>query len=311
MNSALCMLLVSLSAFGQAISSSSYDLNGKRVEGVRTESSQAGASSERRVLVKNGSGRSVPIEHAQEKVVSDSGGLRIVERLVQHYDEDGKPTVSDKVRVEEQKNADGSGNVLTVVQRRDLNGNYQVAERSRAQGRKSRETITTSVAVERPGLSGSLELVEKKEESRRETKAGDVTEVSTLYRRNANGGFQEAAKETLERKVANGKTLENTASYVVRDGRSELVRQTVTRSEKAPDGSEQKSIDVFEGSPAGRVVSESDPQPKLREQQVIEKKMSPAGWVESLSVRRPLPSDPARLGDLQKVGETVCSGHCK
>jgi hypothetical protein len=33
--------------------------------------------------------------------------------------------------------------------------------------------------------------------------------------------------------------------------------------------------------------------------------------VETVSVRRPSVSDPNRLGDLQKVSETLCQGKCQ
>lgn len=309
MNFAFLLLLAALAANAQQSNASyTYDLNGNRVEGPRAQTGK----SERKVMVKSASGRTVPSETSEEKVISDAGGVRVVERLVRRYDPDGNPIPPEKIHIEERKNPDGSATVLTTIQRGDVNGTYQVAERSRLESRKSGDTTTTSVAVERPTLNGSFEVIEKKEETARESQAGNLTRNSTVYRRDPNGRFQEAERESLEKKVTGSQSVENAASYLVQNnGRMELVRQKVTRSSKATDGSEHKEVDVFEPAFAGRVTSESDAQPKLREQQVIERKLSAGGAVETLSVRRPLPSDPSKLGTLQKVEETICTGECK
>ncbi len=50
---------------------------------------------------------------------------------------------------------------------------------------------------------------------------------------------------------------------------------------------------------------------QMKEQQLIERTKRPDGSVvETLSVRRPSISDPNRLGNLQKLSETVCKGKC-
>ena len=51
---------------------------------------------------------------------------------------------------------------------------------------------------------------------------------------------------------------------------------------------------------------------RVKEQQVVQRRTNPDGSVvETLSVRRPSVSDPNRLGDLQKLSETVCKGKCQ
>ena len=86
---------------------------------------------------------------------------------------------------------------------------------------------------------------------------------------------------------------------------TQLIRQTVSRETA---GSNQKEMDVFEINQAGRV---GNTQPTLKEQRVIEKTTTANGAVESISVRRPLASDPNRLGNAQKVEEVICTGKCK
>ena len=48
----------------------------------------------------------------------------------------------------------------------------------------------------------------------------------------------------------------------------------------------------------------------LFKQQVIEKKDTGNGTVETTTVRFALPSDPGKLGPARKAEEVVCSGDC-
>jgi hypothetical protein len=51
---------------------------------------------------------------------------------------------------------------------------------------------------------------------------------------------------------------------------------------------------------------------RVLEQQIIERHTNSDGSVaETFSVRRPSMSDPNRLGELQKISETVCKGKCE
>jgi len=288
-----------------AISSGTFDVNGRRVEGASSIVSQSPGSADRIETVRSVNGRSVPVETVEDKVVSESGGVKIIERVVKRYDASGRPGPPEKVRIEERKNADGSVNMATSVMRADLNGNYALAERTVTDSKKSGDTTSSNTVVERPTLNGSLEVVERKEVVKRETADGSVSQNSSVLRRDTNGRFGEAAKQVLEKTVAGGRTVENVATYEVGADGMKLIRQTVS---KEVAGSNQKEVDVFEGAQAGRV---GDGTPKLREQQLIEKTPTANGAIESISVRRPLASDPNRLGNAQKVEEIICTGKCK
>jgi len=288
-----------------AISSSTFDVNGRRVDGASSIVSQSPGSADRIEMVRSINGRSVPVETVEDKVVSESGGVKIIERVVKRYDASGRPGPPEKVRIEERKNADGSVNMATSVMRADLNGNYALAERTVTDSKKSGDTTSSNTVVERPTLNGSLEVVERKEVVKRETADGSVSQNSSVLRRDTNGRFGEAAKQVLEKTVTGGRTVENVATYEVGADGMKLIRQTVS---KEVAGSNQKEVDVFEGAQAGRV---GDGTPKLREQQLIEKTPTANGAIESISVRRPLASDPNRLGNAQKVEEIICTGKCK
>ncbi len=288
-----------------AISSGTFDINGRRVEGASSLVNQSPGSADRIETVRSLNGRSVPVESVEDKVVSDSGGVKVIERVVKRYDANGRPGPAEKVHIEERKNADGSVNMATSVLRADLNGNYSVAERTVTDSKKSGDTTSSSTIVERPTLNGSLEVVERKEVVKRETADGSVSQNSSVSRRDTNGRFGEAAKQVLEKTVSGGRTVENVATYEIGAAGMQLIRQTVS---KEVAGSNQKEVDVFEGTQAGRVGTG---QPQLREQQLIEKTPTANGAVERISVRRPLASDPNRLGNAQKVEEIICTGKCK
>jgi hypothetical protein len=287
------------------VSSSTFDINGRRVEGASTLVNQSPGSSDRVETVRSVNGRNVPVESVEDKVVSESGDVRVVERLVKRYDANGRPGPPEKILIEERKNADGSVNTSTSVMRADVNGRYALAERSVTDSRKSGDTTNSNTVVERPTLNGGLEVVERKELTKRESADGSMSQNSTLMRRDTNGRFEEAAKQVVEKTVANGRTVENVATYESGAGGMQLVRQTVS---KEMAGSNQKEVDVFEPALAGRV---GNTQPQLREQRLIEKTTTPNGAVESISIRRPLDSDPSRLGNARKVEEIICTGKCK
>ena len=287
------------------VSSGTFDVNGRRVEGASSLVNQAPGSAERIETVRSVNGRNVPVESVEDKIVSDIGGVKIIERMVKLYDANGRPGPPDKVHIEERKNADGSVNTATSVMRADLNGNYALAERTVTAAKKSGDTTNSNTVVERPTVNGLLEVVERKEVVRRETADGGMSQNSSVSRRDTNGRFGEAAKQVLEKTVSGGQTVENVATYEVRSTGIQLIRQTVS---KQMTGSNQKEVDVFESGQPGRV---GDATPQLRERQIVEKTPTANGMVERISVRRPLPSDPNRLGSAQKVEEIICTGQCK
>lgn len=287
------------------VSSGTFDINGRRVEGASSLVNQTPGSADRIEMVRSVNGRTVPVESVEDKVVSELGGVKIIERVVKRYDANGRPGPPERVHIEERKNADGSVNSATSVMRADLNGNYALAERTVTDSKKSGDTTNSNTVVERPTLNGSLEVVERKEVVKRETADGSVSQSSSVSRRDTNGRFGEAARQVLEKTVAGGRTVENVATYEAGSTGMQLIRQTVS---KEVAGSNQKEVDVFEMAQAGRV---GNTKPELREQRIIEKRPTANGAVESISVRRPLASDPSRLGNAQKVEEIICTGKCK
>ena len=289
-------------------STATYDVNGNKVEGARfSEVRLPDGGTDRRETVQNINGQRVPIQTVDEKVVSDRGGVRVVERVVKKFDASGSAGAPERVRIEERKNPDGSTTTSTSVLRADINGNYAVAERAATITRKSGNTTSSETTVERPTLNGSLELIEKKQETTRELSPGNIERTAVRSARDTNGRFSEIGKEVVEVKKTGDSTVENAAVYESTNGQLELVRQKVSRSTKRGQD-EDTVVDVFVANAPGQAGSTK---PQLLQRQVVEKQMTANGAVETISVQRPYGGDSNRLGPAQKVEETVCTGKCK
>jgi hypothetical protein len=256
-------------------------------------------------VVRNANGRTVPVSRVQDVVVSDSGGVKIIERIVQAFDPNGNSLPPEKVRIEVRMNPDGSEHTLTTIRRVDVNGNLQLTERRTQVARKAGTDSTVGIIVERPTPNAGFSVVEKIEQQERSAGAGRTSSSSTTWQRDPNGRLVEVLKRTAERTAEGDRTVENSADYESASaGQMRLIRQTVTRYDPA-----RTEVEVFERAVAGRATSH-DSTPQLTKRQVIERNTRPDGVTESISVQFPLANDPRRLTPLQKVEEIVCDGHC-
>jgi hypothetical protein len=171
-------------------------------------------------------------------------------------------------------------------------------------------TTTASTAIDRPTLNGSFQTVEKRSEVT-EGPAANQRTTESVYRRDGAGGFQEALRSVKTSSTANNTTTDTTANYEPGvTGQLQLASQTESRSTKQPDGTEVIQTNLYSSTVAGR-LQENTAAMRIKEQQIVERRTNPDGSVvETLSVRRPSTSDPNRLGELQKLSETVCKGKC-
>jgi hypothetical protein len=290
------VLTLSSVAFAQQATTYNYDVNGHRVEAV--------GSVNHTTVVRDANGRRVPVQKVEERVISDDGTTRVVERTVRQYSTDGRPAPPEKIRVEERKGAGGTITTATTTWRGDISGNLQLAERSVAETRTSGDTTSVATAIERPTMNGSMELVEKQEQITRTT-PNKTSDSTSIYRKDANGRFDETARKTVETVSENGTVIENATSIEL--GR--LVRQTVSRTVKEGDR-ERIQQDVFVADAPGKVTAVSEARPQLRERRLIDRTYTAGGSIETVSVQRPLANDPGRLSNPQRVEETQCTGKC-
>jgi hypothetical protein len=161
--------------------------------------------------------------------------------------------------------------------------------------------------LQRPTVNGSLETVEKQNVVKVKQPSG-YTEDKTTYRRDGNGGFRAAVRETTEHSEQGQQSSDSTAEYELgTTGQLQLHSQKVTKTITAADGSKDQVVDLFGQNVPGTVDQGGL---KLYEQQLIQKKQGPNEVTQTLSVRRPSVSDPKVLGPARQLSETVCRGKC-
>lgn len=284
----------------------SVDVNGNRIEGPQVDQIKSKNAVETIERLQSVNGRMVPIERVDERVLRDDASSKVTERLIHRFDANGNPTTPIKEVVEEQKRADGSTTQTTRYQT-DINGSQQIVQKSITETHKSGSSETSSTELLRP-VNGSLETVEKKDVVRVKEGTG-YREEDTTYRRDGNGGFGVAVRQTKEHTEQNGQASDNAAEYEIGpQGTLQLHSQSVATTVTRPDGTKDSVVNLFGRNAPGTV--DSDDKLKLFEQQIIEQKSRAGGTVETLSVRRPTVSDPNTLGPTQQISETICKGKC-
>ena len=285
------------------------DINGYRVaDGPAVVHSKSDGRSETTEVLQSINGRMVPIQRVQERVVRDDSSGRVVERIIREFDQTGNPSAPAKEIIEEQKRPDGSSTKQVSTYRGDINGSMQLIEKSITQTQTSGSTENAETVVQRPTVNGSLETVEKQSVVKVKQPSG-YTEDKTTYRRDGNGGFRAAVRETTEHSEQGQQASDSTAEYELGStGQLQLHSQKVTKTITAADGSKEQVVDLFGQNVPGTV----DPGGlKLYEQQLIQKKQRPNEVTETVSVRRPTVSDPKVLGSARQISETVCRGKCE
>lgn len=304
------LFILPLSAQDSSVrTTTSVDVNGNRIgDGPQIDQTKSKNSVETTERMQSINGRMVPLERVEERVVRDDSSGRVVERLIHRYDATGNPTTPVKETVEEQKRPDGSSTIQTTRYQGDVNGDLQLVQKSITDTRKSGSTETSSTVVQRP-LNGSIETVEKKE-TVRVNDGKNYREEDTTYRRDGNGGFGVAVRQTKEHSEQGGQATDNTAEYEIGpEGQLQLHGQTVAKTVTEPDGSKESVVNLYGRNAPGTV--DPDGKLKLFEQQIIDQTPRPGNKVvETLSVRRPTVSDPNALGPTQQISETVCKGKC-
>ena len=302
------VLTAGLAAAQSANATYTKDLNGNRVEGKQVSTSANGDRTERYQSI---NGRQVPVEQVTERVVREDANGKVTERIVQKFDPSGRPASTERVMIEENKLPSGGSTVRETTYRNDVNGTSREAERKVTETRVSGSTTTASPTIDRPGMSGSFETMEKRS-AVTDGPADNQHTTESVYSRNVSGGFQETVRAVKTASTQNNTTKETTATYEPGlNGQLQLDSQSESTSRKQPDGTEVIQRDVFAKTVAGN-VQDSSGALRVKEQQVVERRTNPDGSVvETLNVRRPSVSDPNRLGDLQKVSETLCKGKCQ
>lgn len=256
-------------------------------------------------------GRTVPVEKVSVNVLRDDASGKVVERIVQQYDQQGNPTTPTKETIEEVKRPDGSSSIATTTYRGDINGNLQVAEKSITEVRKSGSQETADTVIQKPTINGSLDTVEKQSQVTVKEASGAYRQDATTFRRDGSGSFYEAVRTSTQHVQNGAEASDNTAEYEAdSNGQLQLHSQTVSKTITSPDGSKEVVTDIFGQNIAG-LINSNPGTLKLQERQVIEEKTGANGVTQTVSIRRPSISDASTLGPPQQLSQTVCQGACK
>ena len=262
----------------------------------------------RRVPVPNSlNGRDVDMNQTEERVVEESAGRKVIERVIRRLAADGTPGQLEKVRIEEVKHPDGRTSTTQETFRGDLNGRLVLSEKTQTDLKKAGTAIESVTTVSRGSMNGGLELVERAEMTGQETDKLKQTDT-LVFRKDSNGRFSEAARSVAEERVEDGKTVQKVTEYnnATQDGRMQVAAQRVTTELKAADGSAVKQVAIY-GVQPGRPA---DAELKLREQQLIEQHPGPGKTVqESFSIRRP-DANGTLPGNFTKISDRTCRDKC-
>lgn len=306
-------LVGSLAAAQSVATTYTTDINGNRVAAATVVASAQPGTDEATQITQSINGRTVPMQRTETRTLSKDAHGSVVETIVRKYDPNGQLASTERVVTETQLRPNGS-TVHATTYRSDVNGNMAEAERATIESEKQGAVTTTQEVKELPSPGGgSFQAVEKSTLVTEVT--GDKTHQDEIvYRRalGSGGDFSQAVRDVKDITHAGNVTTETTAHYepVATASQMRLIQQSQSTTTKHPDGSETSQVNLYGSSWTGN-ASDSDSPLALREQDIIERQKGPGGNVtEILSVRRPTPSDPNRLGPATKVSETVCTGKC-
>jgi hypothetical protein len=307
----LLVLVLSLIAAlaGQSSTTTAIkDLNGNRTEGPSVSTSATGERTERFQSI---NGRQVPLEQMVDRVVREDATGKVTERIVKKFDSNGQPVATERVMIEESKLPGGGSTVRETTYRSDVNGSLREAERKTTETRVAGSTTTASTVVDRPTMNGAFQTVEKRS-AVTDGPADNQHTTESVYQRDLSGGFQERLRTVKTASKLDAAARETTANYEPgMNGQLQLASQSDSTTSKLADGTQVTKTDLFAKTVAGN-VQDSTGAMRVKEEQIVQRRTNPDGSiVETLSVRRPSVSDPNRLGDLQKLSETVCKGKCQ
>lgn len=288
-----------------------YDLNGDRVatRSLSETSADSRTSAVERIPTLNG--RTAPAETVEERVLSEGPNGKVVERTIQRYDQQGRPSERERIRIEEQRRPGGESVVTESVYRSDINGSSTLQERSTTRTTTSGGATNTTTETQQRGLSGSFQVVERTTSVERELADG-LTRTTSTWRRDGNGGFTEQQREATEVRKTGDTETETTTVYNSARGQMEFVEQTVTTTETHDDGSETEETSIYGASGSGSSVTGDSSRPVIQAQQLVEREPGSDGsMTERVRYRSASISDSGSMEPYRLVRETVCTGACQ
>lgn len=281
------------------------DVNGNRVPAGSVVSTDG----EHTQLSQSVNGKTIPLEQTDEKILSKDANGTVTEKIVRKYDRNGQLTSTQRIVIEERKQADGFTQQSTTYTS-DVNGEMHEAEHQTVESHTQNGATDTQTVIERPTINGSLQAVEKRS-TVTETGKDTSKQDETIYRLSPNGDFYPAVREVKDESKSGDQTVVKSALYEpIGSAQMSLSRQSVSTTTKAADGSEVTEVNFYAPAAPG-VARENGASLQLYEQDTVARtKAADGSVVETMSARRSSISDPGRLGSPQKISETICTGKC-
>jgi hypothetical protein len=280
------------------------DLNGNRIV-TGAASSAGGVVTDLRQSI---NGKEIPYQQSEEKVLSDNGTTKVIERITRHYNHTGQLATTDRTVIEQTKHGDDLTTRSTLY-RGDMNGNMQAAERTTVDKRKQGSSILTDTQIEEPSVNGSFDVSEKRTAIVETTSTG-TRETESVMRRAAGGNLYESERVATTETKSEGKTIRSSAYYHPGvNSQMMLSKQEVTTTRTNADGSKTEEIDTFGRASDGKTHNAGDVLP-LSERKTVERRTANGATVETVMLQTPSINDPNRLSAPQKVSETICRGVC-
>ncbi len=305
----LLLLIASVAAAQSVTNSYTTDINGYRVQGPST----ATTDGERTQITRSINGRQVPMEQTVERVISDGPSGRVIERTTKRFDPNGQFAAAERVVIEEQKTANGLHQRATVYYG-NVEGQLHEVERRTTDTQTQGSVTNSQTEIARPSVNGSFQTVEKRS-AVAETAGSDTNGVTrsdeTVYRRTEGGDYYPAVRDVSEVTKNGSQVTQKSAHYEPRATSAlTLIGQTVSTTATHADGSSVSQVELYGISSGDGRVHDNETAPHLREVQTIERTVSGGSVSEVVTAQRPTISDPGRMGPTKVISETVCTGKC-
>lgn len=300
------LLCVAWAQQSERVRSSGLDVNGRPL-GSYTSEVQGKGSLTRVEKQRSPNGDLVPRREFEERTVSDDGVTRVVERVEKTYSPNGQPLPARRTVITETKRPDGAVATTTATYLNDINGRPQVVEQAQTETRQQGNTTTVVTTVQRPGLSGQLQVAERIEATAVKTGEASSQQTISTQSRDLNGNYRESARQVVDTRVENGVTVENRAVYNTVSGPLTLAEQRVSRTLKQGNV-DQVVTDIFTTN--GAAFGVADNKLRLTQREIVERQpQGNGGFVETVSVQQPN-ANTGGLGNPVVQSQNVCTGAC-
>ncbi len=243
----LCILALAVAAFALAQSTTTtYTpdlLNGGFIPLTTTDASDHTQTQVTQSL----NGRQVPLEQHEERVLSrGADGSMTTESIVRKYDPTGQLGSTERIVTELHPTPGGGSVVSSTTYRTNINGDSQPVEHRTVDTRVSGSTTAVNTVVERPNVDGSLQTAEKSSEVTESTDSKKTT-TESVYRRDSNDGFSEAERKVTTQASSGGQTVVSTTLYQPGGtaGALQFQEQRVATTTSNPDGTQVSRVDVY------------------------------------------------------------------